>query len=166
MGIWREKTGSKGSSRSHRENHKNLTRFVVSNHESSLLAFHLPLTTREEQCRREYEKNPVARRKNGARSAVGCVQYKSQHRGGNRPIQMLMTTPKFWSMFMGLPSLRHEELVQSHYPAPVLDCFPESQVTKIVQQLPSCVQSFLALALEPLPIVMALAQRRTPCRHE
>jgi hypothetical protein len=79
-------TGSTGSNKSHQENRRNQTRFVVSDHESSLRASHLLSTKRGELCRREYEKNLVARRKNGARSAVGCVQCRSQHHGGNRPV--------------------------------------------------------------------------------
>jgi len=95
MDIWRGMTDSTGSSRSHQGSHRNRIRCAFSDHESSLRASHLLWTKHGEQCRKEYEKNPVARRKNGARSAVGCVQYRSQHRGGNRPINLLDSIGKF-----------------------------------------------------------------------
>jgi hypothetical protein len=95
MDIWRGMTDSTGSSRSHQGSHRNRIRCAFSDHESSLRASHLLSTKHGGQCRKEYEKNPVARRKNGARSAVGCVQYRSQHRGGNRPINLLDSIGKF-----------------------------------------------------------------------
>jgi hypothetical protein len=94
MDIWRGMTDSMGSSRSHQQNRKSRTPFVFSDPEWSQHASRLLSTTRGERCRKEYEKNLVARRKNGAHSAVGCVQYRSQHRGGNRPENSLMTIEK------------------------------------------------------------------------
>ncbi len=46
-----------------------------------------------------------------------------------------------------LPSWQREGLGQSHYPAPVLDCYQESLAARIGLLLPSYVQSFPELAL-------------------
>jgi hypothetical protein len=78
---------------------------------------------------------------------------------------LLVAIQDFLLTIQCLPSLQREERERSHYPAPVLDYFQESPATKIVQQLPSCAQSFPALAREPLPIVMAPVQHRKPCTH-
>jgi hypothetical protein len=78
---------------------------------------------------------------------------------------LLISIEMFREIIQRLPSLQHGEPAQSHYPAPTVDCSQESLATKIVQQLPSCGQSFPALALELLPIVMAPVQHHTPCMH-
>jgi len=64
-----------------------------------------------------------------------------------------------------IPALLSGATLQSRCLARVWDCSQESPVARTAQQLPSCGQSFLALAREPSPIARAPYPRRTPCMH-
>ena len=79
-----------GSNRSHQASRRSLIQCVFSDHEWSRRVSRPLLTKLGEQCRKEYEKNPVGGRRNGARSAVDYVQCRSQHREGNMPVEELV----------------------------------------------------------------------------
>ena len=77
------------SSMSHLGSRRSRIRFSFSDRELSLRAFHPLLTKLAAQYRRECVKNLVEEQRSGARSEAGSVQYKFQHRVGNKPTSRL-----------------------------------------------------------------------------
>lgn len=96
-------TGSTGSSMSHLESRRSPIRFSFGGLEWSRPASHLLSTRREERYRKACEKNPVEARKNGAHSAVDCVQCRSLHHGGNKPADLSILSSMTREMSVSYP---------------------------------------------------------------
>jgi hypothetical protein len=119
-------------------------------------ASHRHGTRRAARYRTECEKSPAGGRRRGGHSEAGSCRCKSRHRGGSMPtvqsvnLNSYNTTSHLGDCKWGCsPSWPSAGLEQSHYPAPIGGCCPESLATRIDRRRPSCGQSFPGLGREP-----------------